>query len=526
MKIHTPQDELIDRKNGKIHLELFKKGFEGSPNSQVIAEYRNQDVHILQVNKAFTEYYGYSQEEAIGKNPRVLNSGKMSLDFFVKMWEEILDPKIGFWRGEIINKRKDGNLINVILTINTIFEEKKTPKYFTAYHIDITDRKIAEEKLKESEDKYRSFIEQSLDGVVLTDENGVIIEWNKGQEEISGIKKSETKGKPLWQIQYDSIPKEKRDPKRLEVIEKMIMQMIKEKESRWLNKLTDTIIETPENQIKVVRQLPFKIKTRSGVMLGSITRDITKLKEVENQLKESEEKYRIAYERAHLYGDLVAHDINNILHVISSSLELSSLYFNSPEKLNRIKELYEISKEQITRGAKLISNVHKLSKIDDSEINLKKTNINNILKEAIKYIKQSFQNKHIQIDTELGDVDLYINANDLLLDVFENLLINSIRHNSNPNVEICVKTSKISENKKKLIKFEFKDNGLGISDERKETIFTRRKGFNMKADGMGLGLSLVKKIIGSYNGNIFIEDKVKGDYKKGSNFIFLIPEAQ
>jgi len=389
MKIHIPQDELIDRKNGKIHLELFKKGFEGSPNSQVIAEYRNQDVHILQVNKAFTEYYGYSQEEAIGENPRVLNSGKMSLDFFVKMWEEILDPKIGFWRGEIINKRKNGKLINVILTINTIFDDKEKPRYFTAYHIDITDRIIAEEKLKESE-----------------------------------------------------------------------------------------------------------------------------------------VRYRIAYERANLYGDLVAHDFNNILHVISSSLELSSLYFNSPEKLNKIKELYEISKEQITRGAKLISNVHKLSKIDDSEINLKKTNINNFLKEAIKYIKKSFQNKHIQIDTELGDIDLYINANDLLLDVFENLLINSVRHNSNPNVGICVKTSKISENNKELIKFEFKDNGPGISDERKETIFTRRKGFNKKASGMGLGLSLVKKIINSYNGKIWVEDRIKGEFAKGSNFVFLIPEAQ
>ena len=389
MKIHTPSDELIDRKNGEVHLELFKKGFEGSPNSQVIAEFRNQDVHILQVNKAFTEYYGYSQEEVIGENPRALNSGKMSLAFFENMWDVILDPKIGFWRGEIINKRKNGKLINVILTINTIFDDKGKPRFFTAYHIDITDRKDAEEKLKESE-----------------------------------------------------------------------------------------------------------------------------------------ARYRIAYERANLYGDLVVHDINNILQVISSSLELSSTYFNSPEKLNKIKELHEMSKQQIARGVKLISNAHKLSKIDDSELDLKKTNTNNFLKEAIKYVKQSFQNKRIQVDTKLGEVDFYINANDLLLDVFENLLINSIRHNGNPDVEICVKISKICENNKKLIKFEFKDNGYGISDERKESIFTKRKDFIKKTNGMGLGLSLVKKIIDSYNGKIWVEDRIKNEFAKGSNFVFLIPEAQ
>ena len=388
MKISIPQDELIDRKNGKIHLELFKKGFEGSPNSQVIAEYRNQDVHILQVNKAFTEYYGYSQEEAIGKNPRVLNSGKMDLVFFVKMWEVILDPKIGFWRGEIINKRKNGNLINVILTINTIFDDEGKPRYFTAYHIDITDRKNAEEKLKESEEKYRE-----------------------------------------------------------------------------------------------------------------------------------------AYERASLYSYLVAHDVNNIFHVIKSAQELSSLYVNSSENLNKVMELHKIINDQITRGVKLVSNVAKLSKIDDSEESLKKININDLLEEAIKYIKRSFQSKNIQIDTDFGEIELYITANDLLLDVFENLLINSIRHNDNSNVEIHIKASRFYKNNENLIKFEFKDNGRGIRDERKSIIFAKGKDIKKKTEGMGLGLSLVKKIIISYNGKIWVEDRFKGDFKKGSNFIFLIPEA-
>ncbi len=388
MKISIPQDELIDRKNGKIHLELFKKGFEGSPNSQVIAEYRNQDVHILQVNKAFTEYYGYSQEEAIGKNPRVLNSGKMDLVFFVKMWEVILDPKIGFWRGEIINKRKNGNLINVILTINTIFDDEGKPRYFTAYHIDITDRKNAEEKLKESEEKYRE-----------------------------------------------------------------------------------------------------------------------------------------AYERASLYSYLVAHDVNNIFHVIKSAQELSSLYVNSSENLNKVMELHKIINDQIARGVKLVSNVGKLSRIDGSEASLKKINSNNLLEEAIKYVKQSFQSKHIQIDANLGVTELYVTANALLLDVFENLLINSIRHNDNFNVEIHIKASRFYKNNEKLIKFEFKDNGRGIRDERKSIIFSKGKDLKKKTEGMGLGLSLVKKIIDSYNGKIWVEDRFKGDFKKGSNFIFLIPEA-
>ena len=70
---------------------------------------------------------------------------------------------------------------------------------------------------------------------------------------------------------------------------------------------------------------------------------------------------------------------------------------------------------------------------------------------------------------------------------------------------------------------EFKDNGLGISDYRKTSIFERGSQKSWKSKGMGLGLSLVKKIIDMYHGDIWVEDRVKGDHTKGSNFIIMIP---
>ena len=72
---------------------------------------------------------------------------------------------------------------------------------------------------------------------------------------------------------------------------------------------------------------------------------------------------------------------------------------------------------------------------------------------------------------------------------------------------------------------EFKDNGEGIPDLQKKHIFQHEFKEFVSGKGMGLGLSLVKKIIKSYNGNIRVEDKVKGDYTKGSNFILLIPKS-
>ena len=70
---------------------------------------------------------------------------------------------------------------------------------------------------------------------------------------------------------------------------------------------------------------------------------------------------------------------------------------------------------------------------------------------------------------------------------------------------------------------EFQDNGKGIANTRKETIFQR--GYTEEKSVQGMGLSLVKKIIKNYNGEIWVEDRIKGDHSQGSNFILLIPEV-
>ncbi len=77
----------------------------------------------------------------------------------------------------------------------------------------------------------------------------------------------------------------------------------------------------------------------------------------------------------------------------------------------------------------------------------------------------------------------------------------------------------------KYLKIEFKDNGIGVTYAAKEIIFQGGYKRDKKVRGMGLRLSLVKKIVESYNGEIWVEDKVPGDYSKGSNFVVIIPET-
>jgi signal transduction histidine kinase len=252
----------------------------------------------------------------------------------------------------------------------------------------------------------------------------------------------------------------------------------------------------------------------------------TLLQEVSNKkLKESETKYLQAYNRAEFYKDLFAHDSNNILQNIHSSIELAKMYLNSDYKVNKIHEILEIIESQVKRGAKLISNIQGLSKLERSEVERKQINLKPLLKQAIEYIKNTYSQREINIDLNYQNDSnqILVHANELLLEVFENLLINSVKHNDNKTVKITIKAKKVKDENRDWIRIEFADNGIGISDKLKEKIFQQKIYHRNDSSGMGLGLSLVKKILAIYESKIWVENRVKEDHLKGSKFIIQIP---
>ena len=246
---------------------------------------------------------------------------------------------------------------------------------------------------------------------------------------------------------------------------------------------------------------------------------------VKEELKNSEENYRIAFLQANFYKDIFAHDMSNILQSFMSAVQLCNFYSINSEDQKNLKEASEIIERTVKRGAKLISNVRKLSQLEDSSTSIRSIELSILLKKSIMNLKNAFRIRSINIQIDSQRNNIFVQANSLLQDVFENILFNAVRHNQNSTVEIFIKISNYEEDGIKFIKMEFTDNGIGIDDPRKVTIFLRGSKEDKDLSGMGLGLSLVSKIIESYNGKIWVEDKILGDYTKGSNFIILIPEA-
>src|SRR5665213_2108622 len=123
----------------------------GFRRSNDVMFYSNAKGVILDINEAFTAHYGYTREEVIGKTPAILRSSHSTDELYKRMWKSILDPKKGFWRGELINRAKDGREIPLILTITAVRNDDDTILGYISNGVDVTELKSLEERVAHAE---------------------------------------------------------------------------------------------------------------------------------------------------------------------------------------------------------------------------------------------------------------------------------------------------------------------------------------------------------------------------------------
>lgn len=240
--------------------------------------------------------------------------------------------------------------------------------------------------------------------------------------------------------------------------------------------------------------------------------------------KQIELKYLNAYNQSEFYRDLLSHDINNIFQsILFVAKDCARLPSDGPSS-ELIKSAVAKIEKHIDKGIQLIQNIYKITRLEKDKIPLERVEIMEVLHQAIDYAMGRANPKKIDVKLDCDFKTLYAQANSILLDVFENLLGNAIKHNKNPTVEIEIRVTKYSRQELNYLKLEFMDNGVGITEDQKQQMFQRQFRSNLEA-GLGLGLWLVKRAIDSYGGKILIKNRVKGDYTQGTNFIVLLPEA-
>ena len=132
----------IERQTLRGEVELHAKLYETTTEGVLIT---GPDANIVSTNKAFTVITGYTQNEVLGKNPRILSSGKHDKEFYKSLWSTLASK--GNWKGEVVNRRKDGGIYTEWLRISAVRDERGDITNYVAIISDITSKKLSEEEL-------------------------------------------------------------------------------------------------------------------------------------------------------------------------------------------------------------------------------------------------------------------------------------------------------------------------------------------------------------------------------------------
>jgi two-component system, NtrC family, sensor kinase len=528
-------NDLIERNEREKVLHQLSRAVEQSPCSIVITD---TEGNIAYVNEKFCQVTGYSLEEAIGQNPRILKSGRTPADDYKRIWDTITAG--GEWRGEFLNTKKSGEDYWEFASISPIKNSDDVITHFLAVKEDITERKKMERELHKSKaellvkhEQLQNFLQQVEksknewentmdcvgDIVILADAANRIKRCNKSLSELAGLTIKEVVGRNWQELLSEQ-----------EVNIQPTVQSGQE------------FYHAPSGKWFVFNSYPFTDRSSNEVSGAVITlHDNTVVKQFTVELESANSHLKatqaqiVQQEKMASIGQLaagVAHEINNPMGFISSNLgtllkyqnrmsdfiqaqteligkgadEETSAGLRQMRKELKIDYIIEDGRELINEsldGAErvriIVQNLKTFSRVDESEC--KHADINECILSTINIVWNELKYKASLIK-ELGEIPLTKCFPQQLNQVFMNLLVNAA-HAIEKQGEITVRTWHDNGSIHAMVK----DTGCGMPPEVVNRIFEPFFTTKEVGKGTGLGLSITYDIVKKHNGEIIVESE-------------------
>ena len=283
MKLRTQSEQILEHSESK-----YKAIFEATGTATLIVE---EDTSISMANKECMNVFGYSNNELVGESWTKFAAPE-SLENMLK------NHKLRREQTELAPQKYEVKLIhknlgerNVLLDISVIPNTKKS----IVSMLDISEQRKAEGAQKESELRFKTLIEQSTEGISMTDESGTIIAWNDSMAALTGIASEEVIGQKIWDMQFRMGNKTDKNSEEYKALKKSFIQFLETGKMPFAGKQMERTLTTPAGEEKIIQGSVFPIKTAKGNLLASISHDISKRKKIEDALKESELRFKKAF---------------------------------------------------------------------------------------------------------------------------------------------------------------------------------------------------------------------------------------
>jgi len=475
---------------------------------------------ITLVNRMVEQLFGYTREELLGQAVEVLVPETLRTLHKTHRARYLHQPGTRPMGSglELQARRQDGSLFPVEISLSPV--RSASAIYVTAIIRDITERKRAEQRQHEYEQRLRLMVEAVKDyAIFMLDPQGTVVSWNTGAQRIKRYTAEEIIGKH-FSIFY---PPEERDTKPAQALES-VKTTGKFEEEGWRIR--------QDGSPFWANVLITAVRNPAGELVGfsKVTRDLTEPKRVEDQLRAIQEKYvqelelrnRETEQANQLKTEFLAnmsHELRSPLHTI---IGFSELLAEETEKLlsDKQKRFLGHIHEDSLHLLDLINDLLDLSKIEAGRLELRcePLQVRPVVEEALLSISPRAMEKSLELRANISN-SVCISADGLRFkQILHNLLSNAVKFTPAGGT-ISVETITSDG----WAEISVSDTGIGISPAQRQAVFDKfyqvKASSNGGSAGTGLGLAITKRLVEEHGGSIWIVS----DLGKGSSFRFTMP---
>jgi len=462
--------------------------------------------HVVSWNAGAERIKGYREDEIVGQHfslfyhPEEVRAGEPQQHLETARKE-------GHYRGEGWRLRQDGSRFWASVTISAVYDPPGTIAGFLKITRDLTERREAEETLRESEERFRLLVETVTDyAIFMLDPHGNVASWNRGAERIKGYRRDEIIGRH-FSVFYRPEDVQSRHPQHeLEIA----TEVGRFEEEGWRVRKDGTLFWASVI-INAVRD-------EKGTLRGfaKVTRDLTSRRAAEQQGLDlvREQAARTEAEKANQVKDeflaVLSHELRTPLNAIVGWAHLlrtpGSL---PPEQVTRGLEAIE---RNATIQTQIVSDVLDISRITSGKVRLspRRVDAREFVMAAVDTIRPAAEARRIELRSTLPPEPQFVWADpDRLQQVAWNLLSNSVKFTpSGGRVDVTLATSD------SRVALTVRDNGLGIRSDFLPHVFESfRQGDSSSSrthGGLGLGLAIVRRIVELHGGDVRAESEGEG----------------
>ncbi|MBF0152684.1 MAG: response regulator [Magnetococcales bacterium] len=496
-KLSLLMAELV-REKGAIQRELERQKF--ALDQHAIVSTTDVRGRITYANDRFCQISGFTLEELIGRDHRLINSRYHDKTFFQEMWRTIGRGEV--WHGSVCNRAKDGNLYWVAATIVPFLDDRGRPIQYIGIRTDITHQKKMEETVAESRRFLQGITDSMGDGVFALDRWGYCTFLNPEAERILGWTLADMKGITF----HDAVHFQDANGRHVSEEDCPAKHIM----ASGLVFRSDEDIFTRRDGVRIPISMVAVPIWEEGWISGSVGvfRDITEQKQIQEALRKSMEQAESANRSKSEFLANMSHEIRTPMNAIIGMSHLV-LQGNLEQRQREHVQTIHSAGQSLLR---IINDILDFSKIEAGHLDLERVTfrLEDVLETLASLVTLEAHNKGLEIVFQTDpQVPKVLMGDPLRLNqVMLNLLNNAIKFTSSGEV---ILTTRLMEMDDEIVQIHFavRDTGIGLTEEQRSKLFqsfsqvdasmTRRYG------GTGLGLAISKRLVGLMGGKIGLE---------------------